>query len=62
MVNNRLSHVLENSNNTSAFQSGFKRGLSTIDNILYLLIEMGTASLRRNHLVSVFFFLFTESI
>ena len=55
MVNNRLVFVLEKRNLISLWQSGFRRGRSTIDNILMLETNIRNANLRRNHLVSVFF-------
>ncbi|GBN20959.1 putative RNA-directed DNA polymerase from transposon X-element [Araneus ventricosus] len=57
MVNARLVYVLETSNFLPIHtqQSGFRKKRSTIDNAVYLEIQVRNAFLRRTHLVSVFF-------
>ena len=55
MVNSRLVYILETNNMISSWQSGFRRGRSTIDNILALETNIRNAFLRQNHLVSIFF-------
>ena len=55
MVNARLVYVLETNNMISSWQSGFRRGRSTIDNILALETNIRNAFLRQNHLVCIFF-------
>ena len=55
MVNTRLVFILEQRKLISAWQSGFRRGRSTLDNILMLETNIRNANLRRNHLVAVFF-------
>ena len=54
MVNNRLVFLLEKRNIISPWQRGFRRGRSTIDNILMLETNIRNANLRRNHLVCLF--------
>ena len=55
MVNNRLVFILEQKNLINPWQSGFRHGRSTTDNILMLETNIRNANLRRNHLVAVFF-------
>ena len=55
MINNRLVFILEQKNLINPWQSGFRRGRSTTDNILMLETNIRNANLRRNHLVAVFF-------
>ena len=55
MVNNRLVYILEQKKIINPWQSGFRRGRSTIDNILMLETNIRNAILRRNHLVAIFF-------
>lgn len=55
MISSRLTHYLELNNCLSLYQSGFRRGRSTIDNIVNLEGRIRNAFLRRNHLVAVFF-------
>jgi len=55
MINNRLIHYLEKNHCISPFQSGFRKGRSTIDNILLLETSVRNAFLRRNHLVAICF-------
>ena len=55
MVNNRLVFILEKRNLISPWQSGFRHGRSTLDNILLLETNIWNANLKRNHLVAVFF-------
>ncbi|XP_055924449.1 uncharacterized protein LOC129956547 [Argiope bruennichi] len=55
MINTRLIYELEIRNCIPPLQSGFRRGRSTIDNLVLLETEIRNAFVRRNHLVSVFF-------
>ncbi|GFU38236.1 RNA-directed DNA polymerase from mobile element jockey [Nephila pilipes] len=55
MVNARLVYQLEKNQCIPLFQSGFRKGRSSIDNILQLESQIRTAFVRRNHLVSIFF-------
>ncbi|GFV17018.1 probable RNA-directed DNA polymerase from transposon X-element [Trichonephila clavipes] len=54
VVNARLVYELEKKKCIPLFQSGFRKGRSTLDNIK-LENKIGNAFLRRNHLVSIFF-------
>ncbi|GBL82162.1 hypothetical protein AVEN_252358-1 [Araneus ventricosus] len=55
MVNSRLVHSLEESGFLSKFQSGFRHGRGTIDNVLKLETAIRDAFVTKKHLVSVFF-------
>ncbi|GBN92329.1 putative RNA-directed DNA polymerase from transposon X-element [Araneus ventricosus] len=55
MVNARLVHVLEENGFLSNFQSGFRYGRGTIDNVLMLETAIRDAFVTKKHLVSVFF-------
>ncbi|GBO04247.1 putative RNA-directed DNA polymerase from transposon BS [Araneus ventricosus] len=55
MVNSRLVHELEKHECLSPLQSGFRRGRSTVDNLVLLEAEIRNAFVRRNHLVAIFF-------
>ncbi len=55
MVNNRLMYFLETNNHLSPYQSGFRKGRSTLDNIVNLESRIRNAFVKRNHLISVFF-------
>ena len=55
MVNSPIVHLLETNHNLTAFQSGFRKSRSTLDNILDLETQIRTAFVRRHHLVSIFF-------
>ncbi|GFU21415.1 probable RNA-directed DNA polymerase from transposon X-element [Trichonephila clavipes] len=55
MVNNRFVYVLEKEKLISSLQSGFRKGRSTLDNIVFLESQIRDAFVRRNHLVSLFF-------
>ncbi|GBN86300.1 putative RNA-directed DNA polymerase from transposon BS [Araneus ventricosus] len=55
MVNARLMHVLEENGFLSNFQSGFRYGRGTIDNVLMLETAIRDAFVTKKHLVSVFF-------
>jgi len=58
MVNARLVHIIEKKefNLRSEFnQSGFRRGRSTLDNIISLETTIRNAFPHKNHLVSIFF-------
>ncbi|GFX39904.1 putative RNA-directed DNA polymerase from transposon X-element [Trichonephila clavipes] len=55
MVNTRLVYVLEKEKCVSPLQSGFRKGRSTLDNLVFLESQIRDAFVRRNHLVSLFF-------
>ncbi|GFS90512.1 RNA-directed DNA polymerase from mobile element jockey [Nephila pilipes] len=55
MVNARLVYQLEKNQCIPPFQSGFRKGRSTVDYILLLESQIRSAFVRRNHLVSIFF-------
>ncbi|GBM41419.1 putative RNA-directed DNA polymerase from transposon X-element [Araneus ventricosus] len=55
MINCRLMYFLETNNLLHPFQSGFRRGRSTLDNILSLETDIRLAFLQRKHLIAVFF-------
>ncbi|GFW95690.1 probable RNA-directed DNA polymerase from transposon X-element [Trichonephila clavipes] len=55
MVNTRLVYVLEKEKCISPLQSGFRKGRSTHDNLVFLESQIRDAFVRRNHLVSLFF-------
>ncbi|GFT51122.1 uncharacterized protein TNCV_4817231 [Trichonephila clavipes] len=55
MVNARLVYQLEKNECIPLFQSGFRKGRSTLDNIITLENKIRNAFVRRNHLVSIFF-------
>ncbi|GFU59081.1 probable RNA-directed DNA polymerase from transposon X-element [Trichonephila clavipes] len=55
MVNARLVYQLEKNKCIPLFQSGFRKGRSTLDNIITLENKIRNAFVRRNHLVSIFF-------
>ncbi|GFU59074.1 probable RNA-directed DNA polymerase from transposon X-element [Trichonephila clavipes] len=55
MVNTRLVYVLEKEKRISPLQSGFRKGRSTLDNLVFLESQIRDAFVRRNHLVSLFF-------
>ncbi|GFU43460.1 putative RNA-directed DNA polymerase from transposon X-element [Trichonephila clavipes] len=55
MVNARLVYQLEKHKCIPLFQSGFRKGRSTLDNIITLENKIRNAFVRRNHLVSIFF-------
>ncbi|GFV94168.1 probable RNA-directed DNA polymerase from transposon X-element [Trichonephila clavipes] len=55
MVNTRLVYVLEKEECISPLQSGFRKGRSTLDNLVFLESQIRDAFVRRNHLVSLFF-------
>ncbi|GBN84963.1 putative RNA-directed DNA polymerase from transposon BS [Araneus ventricosus] len=55
MVNARLVYQLEKTRCIPTFQSGFRKGRSTLDNIINLETQIRNAFVRRNHLVSIFF-------
>ncbi|GFU54015.1 probable RNA-directed DNA polymerase from transposon X-element [Trichonephila clavipes] len=55
MVNTRLVYVLEKEECISPLQSGFRKGRSTLDNLVFLESQIKDAFVRRNHLVSIFF-------
>ncbi|GBN55468.1 putative RNA-directed DNA polymerase from transposon X-element [Araneus ventricosus] len=55
MANKRLVYYLETNSLLSPFQSGFRQGRSTIDNLLALETEIRNAFIRRQHAVAIFF-------
>ncbi|GFV34598.1 probable RNA-directed DNA polymerase from transposon X-element [Trichonephila clavipes] len=55
MVNTRLVYVLEKEKCIPPLQSGFRKGRSTLDNLVFLESQIRDAFVRRNHLVSLFF-------
>ncbi|GBO11682.1 RNA-directed DNA polymerase from mobile element jockey [Araneus ventricosus] len=55
MANKRLVYYLETNGVLSPFQSGFRQGRSTIDNLLALETEIRNAFIRRQHAVAIFF-------
>ncbi|GBM31472.1 hypothetical protein AVEN_130552-1, partial [Araneus ventricosus] len=54
MVNRRLVYYLEHNKILSPFQSGFRPGRCTIDNLLALETDIRTTFLKRQHLVAIF--------
>ncbi|GFW35280.1 probable RNA-directed DNA polymerase from transposon X-element [Trichonephila clavipes] len=54
VVNARLVYQLEKNKCIPLFQSGFRKGRSTLDNIITLENKIRNAFVRRNHLVSIF--------
>ncbi|GBN69622.1 putative RNA-directed DNA polymerase from transposon X-element, partial [Araneus ventricosus] len=55
MINHRLVHYLEANKYLHPFQSGFRKGRSTIDNLLALETDIRLSFLQRKHLVAIFF-------
>lgn len=55
MVNKRLVWYLEKKNCLSNIQSGFRKGRSTMDNILGLQIEINKAFKNKQHLIAILF-------
>ncbi|GBM74478.1 putative RNA-directed DNA polymerase from transposon BS [Araneus ventricosus] len=55
MVNARLVYQLKRTRCIPTFQFGFRKGRSTLDNIINLETQIRNAFVRRNHLVSIFF-------
>ncbi|GFY29919.1 probable RNA-directed DNA polymerase from transposon X-element [Trichonephila clavipes] len=55
MINTRLVYVLEKEKCISPLRSGFRKGRSTLDNLVFLESQIRDAFVRRNHLVSLFF-------
>ncbi|GBN09130.1 putative RNA-directed DNA polymerase from transposon BS, partial [Araneus ventricosus] len=55
MINRRLVHYLEANKYLHPFQSGFRKGRSTIDNLLALETDIRLSFLQRKHLVAIFF-------
>ncbi|GBN46436.1 putative RNA-directed DNA polymerase from transposon X-element [Araneus ventricosus] len=55
IVNRRLVYYLEHNKILSPFQSGFRPGRCTIDNLLALETDIITTFLKRQHLVAIFF-------
>ncbi|GFW34839.1 putative RNA-directed DNA polymerase from transposon X-element [Trichonephila clavipes] len=51
MVNTHLVYVLEKEKCISPLQSGFRKGLSTLDDLVFLESQIRDAFVRRNHLV-----------
>ena len=57
MVNSRLVWYLEKHSIITAYQSGFRKSRSTIDKIIRLESAVREAFVKREHLVSVYFYL-----
>ncbi|GBN73656.1 RNA-directed DNA polymerase from mobile element jockey [Araneus ventricosus] len=55
MINRRLVYYLETNKFLHPFQSGFRKGRSTIDNLLALETDIRLSFLQRKHLVAIFF-------
>lgn len=55
IISDRLNYHLETHNCLSLNQSGFRRGRSTIDNIVDLENKIRNAFVKRHHMVSIFF-------
>ncbi|GBL78410.1 putative RNA-directed DNA polymerase from transposon X-element [Araneus ventricosus] len=55
MINRRLMYYLEANKSLHPSQSGFRKGRSTIDNLLALETDIRLAFLQRKHLVAIFF-------
>ncbi|GBN01131.1 putative RNA-directed DNA polymerase from transposon X-element [Araneus ventricosus] len=55
MVNARLVYILETNKWLSPFQSGFRRGRSTLDNILRLETSVREAFVSKKHFISIMF-------
>ncbi|GFW49922.1 probable RNA-directed DNA polymerase from transposon X-element [Trichonephila clavipes] len=55
MVNTRLVYVLEKEKCISPLQSGFRKGRSILDNLIFLESQIRDAFVRKNHSVSLFF-------
>ncbi|GBN46755.1 hypothetical protein AVEN_193912-1, partial [Araneus ventricosus] len=55
MINRRLMYYLEANKSLHPSQSGFRKGRSTIDNLLALETDVRLAFLQRKHLVAIFF-------
>ncbi|GBN88931.1 RNA-directed DNA polymerase from mobile element jockey [Araneus ventricosus] len=55
MVNKRLLYYLEINKIFSPFQSGFRQGRCTVDNLLALETEIRNAFIRRHHTVAIVF-------
>ena len=55
MVNERLMYVLERKNLAAAYQSGFRRGRSTMDPVLCLEDEVRRAQVNKESVVAVVF-------
>ncbi|GBM36835.1 hypothetical protein AVEN_82826-1 [Araneus ventricosus] len=55
IVNARLTYILEKNGSITGFQSGFRKGCCTMDNLILLESAIRTTFLRRHHLVSIFF-------
>jgi potassium voltage-gated channel Eag-related subfamily H protein 8 len=54
MICVRLADYIETNNCLSVWQSGFRRGRSTVDNIIALEDKIRNSFVKRNHLVSIF--------
>ncbi|GBM23621.1 putative RNA-directed DNA polymerase from transposon X-element [Araneus ventricosus] len=55
MINRRLVYYLEANKYLHPFQSGFRKGRSTTDNLLALETDIRLSFLQRKHLVAIFF-------
>lgn len=54
MINERLMHYVEERELMASYQSGFRKGRSTIDSILYLEDEIRKAQINKETLVAIF--------
>ena len=57
MVNNRLVWYIEHHGILTAYQSGFRKNRSTIDQIIRLESAVREAFISKYHLVAIFFYL-----
>ena len=57
MINDRLTWFLESNNIITNFQSGFRHQRSTNDHLVRLETFIREAFIKKEHLVSVFFFI-----
>ena len=55
MINKRLIWYLESNNLLTQYQSGFRAGRSTNDNLVRLETFIGDAFVKKEHVVAVFF-------
>ncbi|GBN93994.1 putative RNA-directed DNA polymerase from transposon X-element [Araneus ventricosus] len=55
MINRRLIYYLDTNKSLHPSQSGFRKGRSTIDNLLALETDVRLSFLQRKHLVAIFF-------
>ena len=60
MINKRLTWILESNNYISWFQSGFRSGRSTTDNLVRLETFIRDAFIEKEHEVAVGFFIWKK--